>query len=172
MPVCTVCSAPFKNQLLIEGKIRNLQRRTRCLSCMPFGSPKTTYLKGCHKNKSPMLAGDNKVVCSCGRVYTYDKKKGHTRTKCNSCMANTRRFALKQKCVSYLGGACKLCGYSKSLGALIFHHINPDEKEFGIGGAHTIKWTRIKQELDKCVLLCANCHAEVHSGMVTLSKIE
>jgi len=46
---------------------------------------------------------------------------------------------------------------------LEFHHINKDEKDFAIGSGNTKSWSDIKKELDKCVLLCANCHREVHS---------
>ena len=66
----------------------------------------------------------------------------------------------KQKAVDYLGGKCSSCGYSKCLTALEFHHVNPSEKEL-----YNSHWTfeRNKNELDKCVLLCANCHREEHA---------
>ena len=72
--------------------------------------------------------------------------------------------------IEYKGGKCILCGYDKCSRALEFHHVNPEEKEFGISkdGA-TRSWEKVKIELDKCVLLCANCHREVESGLVNLS---
>jgi 5-methylcytosine-specific restriction endonuclease McrA len=65
----------------------------------------------------------------------------------------------KQKAVDYKGGKCIKCGYKKCLSALEFHHINPEEKE-----GYNSHWTfeRNKIELNKCVLLCANCHREIH----------
>jgi len=98
---------------------------------------------------------------TCGREYFYDRKKGHTKTKCNSCMANNRRMKLKKKCVEYKGGKCIRCGYHKCLDALTFHHV--EQKTFAISGNHCRKWEVVKVELDKCILLCANCHAEEHS---------
>ncbi len=77
-------------------------------------------------------------------------------------MANSGRWNLKKKCVEYKGGKCRNCGYNKCLGAFHFHHTNPKEKDFSISGSHTRKWDIIKEELDKCILLCANCHAEEH----------
>jgi hypothetical protein len=103
----------------------------------------------------------------CGREYTYIKKAGHTKTKCNSCSVNQRRFSIKTKALEYKGGKCILCGYNKCNRAMMFHHPN-NNKEFGIGGAHARSWEAIQRELDKCVLLCSNCHSEVHAGLVKL----
>ena len=68
----------------------------------------------------------------------------------------------KRKSVEYLGGKCEKCGYDNSLVALQFHH--EEDKQFEIssrlGG---ITWENLKQELDKCILLCANCHIELHN---------
>ena len=104
------------------------------------------------------------ICTSCGRKYNYDRKAGHGKTKCNSCVVNTRRDKLKAKCVAYKGGICQGCGYSKCLRALAFHHRDPSKKLFGIGGSHCRSWTSIKLELDKCDLLCMNCHAELHDS--------
>lgn len=109
-------------------------------------------------------------TCStCGRVYEYDRRKGHTRRKCNSCGANraTReaRTELKRRMVSQRGGSCEICGYNGSLTALSFHHIGAD-KRFSIAGGHNRAWDSICHELEKCVLLCQNCHAEVHDEAV------
>jgi len=71
------------------------------------------------------------------------------------------RKKLKIKCVQYKGGKCQLCGYDKCMRALTFHHIDPTQKEFGIS-SRLRKWEIIKEELDKCQLLCQNCHCEVH----------
>jgi hypothetical protein len=76
---------------------------------------------------------------------------------------------VKATLVSEAGGACQLCGYSRWIGALQFHHVDPAEKEFHIalrGVARSL--ARARAEAQKCVLLCANCHAEVEGGGVTL----
>jgi hypothetical protein len=77
--------------------------------------------------------------------------------------ASQRRQALKQRAIDYKGGKCQICGYSKCSAAMVFHHPNPWEKDFSI--ATKASWDAIAEELDKCDLLCANCHAEVHSGL-------
>lgn len=62
---------------------------------------------------------------------------------------------------------CQLCGYDRCLTALDLHHLDPSSKEFNLSGNSTRKWASIVQELRKCVLLCRNCHQEVHSGMAS-----
>ena len=67
------------------------------------------------------------------------------------------------------GGACILCGYDRCVGALHFHHLDPDTKEFGISRrGFTRSIQKMREEAAKCVLLCSNCHAEVEAGAATL----
>jgi len=72
-----------------------------------------------------------------------------------------RRRALKEQGVEYKGGKCQRCGYDKCVNALQFHHLDPNEKEYSLSST-TRNWEKTKKELDKCILLCANCHAEDH----------
>lgn len=74
-----------------------------------------------------------------------------------------RRQALREQALTYKGGACQICGYSRSHAALDFHHLDPMEKDFSISSRMT-SFNAIKAELDKCVLVCANCHREIHDG--------
>ncbi len=80
-----------------------------------------------------------------------------------------KRAKIKQEMVEYKGGECVICGYNKCNRALEFHHINPNEKEFAICTyAHKKSWEEVIKELDKCVLVCANCHMELHENIVSL----
>jgi 5-methylcytosine-specific restriction endonuclease McrA len=72
---------------------------------------------------------------------------------------------MKAKAVEHKGGECTRCGYSKSLTALQFHHTDPSTKEFRVGSGNTVAWDKLVVELEKCELLCANCHAEVHEEL-------
>lgn len=77
-----------------------------------------------------------------------------------------RRKILKEKSLAYKGGKCEKCGYNKCDSALEFHHLDHNKKDFGISqDGNTRPWNQIKEELDKCVLLCANCHRETHAGL-------
>jgi DNA replicative helicase MCM subunit Mcm2 (Cdc46/Mcm family) len=85
--------------------------------------------------------------------------------KCRSYQVQKRRDNLKKMAVEYKGGKCEKCGYNKCLSALDFHHLEPEHKDFGISyKGITRKWESIKNEIDKCILVCANCHREIHMG--------
>lgn len=62
-----------------------------------------------------------------------------------------------------------ICGYSKCLGALDFHHIDHSDKKFSISAdGETLGWKQVVLELSKCVLVCANCHREIHAKLISL----
>jgi 5-methylcytosine-specific restriction endonuclease McrA len=73
---------------------------------------------------------------------------------------------MKLRAVKYKGGKCASCGYNKTLSALEFHHKDPKQKDFAISrrmnGATEATFELLKKELDKCNLLCSNCHREAH----------
>ena len=72
----------------------------------------------------------------------------------------------KIKAVEYKGGACQHCGYNRCIEALEFHHLDETTKSFPIGSRMaSYTWDRLREELDKCIMLCANCHRELHSGV-------
>jgi len=80
-----------------------------------------------------------------------------------------RRRKIKLLAIEYKGGRCQVCGYNKYPGALDLHHVG--KKSFGIGDkGYTRSWERVKNELDKCILVCANCHREVEAGIVQLPE--
>ena len=86
--------------------------------------------------------------------------------KCNTDAVVRRRQKIKQKAVEYKGGECEICGYNKCLAALQFHHMDDKQKDVHISHrGHSRSWERVKSEIDKCILVCANCHAEIHSKM-------
>lgn len=96
--------------------------------------------------------------------YTRRDKDGSTPycRPCSSDQVLERQRKLKHDAVMYKGGSCVTCGYDKCDGALQFHHLDPTKKEFTIGRFKLLSFDKIKTELDKCILLCANCHHEVH----------
>lgn len=82
---------------------------------------------------------------------------------CNNKKLRYKRYNFKIDCIIYKGGKCSKCEYNKCIDALDFHHLNPEEKDFEISKAKTFNLENVKDELDKCILLCANCHREEHS---------
>ncbi len=78
----------------------------------------------------------------------------------------------KQQAVDYLGGCCVICGYNKCLAALEFHHTDPTVKEHKLTYI-VCRWTwkRVLEELRKCILVCSNCHREIHFGLHDVEQI-
>ena len=100
-----------------------------------------------------------------------DKRKYADRREALIRAVTKRRRKIKAMAIEYKGNKCLLCGYNRFAGALELHHINSDKKEFGIGDkGYTRSWEKVKAELDKCVLLCANCHREVGAGIQQLPE--
>tara|TARA_R110000744_G_scaffold249195_2_gene365460 strand:- start:7056 stop:7361 length:306 start_codon:yes stop_codon:yes gene_type:complete len=85
--------------------------------------------------------------------------------------SRNRRVAGKAKSVVYMGGKCNHCGWLyEVLDVFEFHHIDPSKKDFAIGKFLNCSWEKIKKELDKCVMLCANCHRIEHDRLKRLES--
>ena len=82
------------------------------------------------------------------------------------------RLNTKDRMVQAMGGKCQCCGYNKTHKALAFHHIDPTQKDMGFGDtrANPKSWQKIITELRKCILVCHNCHSEIHDGIRDLPE--
>lgn len=102
-------------------------------------------------------------------LFVLEKRLCFRCVKCRSLAVTKRRQDLKLKALLYKGNKCLICGYNKCISALEFHHRDPKEKDFHLGqDGHSRSWERIKKEIDKCDLLCANCHREEHDRLSCL----
>ena len=78
----------------------------------------------------------------------------------------------KLNLIKVCGNQCNLCGYNKVIGALEFHHINPEEKSYGLASMGTCHQLETDlQEIQKCILVCANCHREIHENLYTKEEL-
>lgn len=101
-----------------------------------------------------------------------EKRTYSERREYLSKMTSVRRLRLKKLLVSSKGGVCQICGYCRCLIALDFHHVDEKTKAFDLSQRSlTRSWVKIQIELKKCVLVCANCHREIHTGLVDLQKL-
>ena len=84
-----------------------------------------------------------------------------------------RGLKRKLELINYLGGECEICGYNKNIAALVFHHKNPEEKELRLDIRHisATNMETLYKEVDKCMLLCANCHAEIHYPYMEMNAV-
>lgn len=78
------------------------------------------------------------------------------------------RHRKKEALVEYKGGKCQICGYNRCIQALDFHHLNPAEKDFRLSSSSK-SLDELKKEADKCILVCSNCHREIHAGLKILN---
>lgn len=110
----------------------------------------------------------NKICVKCLielPVNLFGKKQKKLQSYCKPCLYSyqMKRWELrKQKAVFFKGGECSLCGYSKNFAALHFHHKDPEHNLFDWNKLRLHAWSTVVAELDKCILLCSNCHAELH----------
>ena len=102
-------------------------------------------------------------------VYVLEGRGYYRCKKCRQQRVIDWRRRVKLLLIAEAGGACVLCGYDRGAGALHFHHIDPEAKEFGIARrGFTRSIEKMREEAAKCVLPCSNCHAEVEAGAATL----
>ena len=121
--------------------------KKQCLIC---GNEFETILNG----------GSRKYCFDCSPSYSKGDNSGRAKT------ITAIRHAVKKELIKRKGGKCELCGYDKCIAALEFHHLDPYEKEFSLADKiktlSNINLDEIFTEVEKCKLLCANCHREIH----------
>ena len=129
---------------------------------------------GARRRRGRQLPGSHEIVRECPRhgwTVWVRRSTGYYRCKrCRLEAVSRRRRRVKEMLVDEAGGACVLCGYERYAGALQFHHTDPGTKSFALssrGLARSLAKARL--EVAKCVLLCANCHAEVEAGLATIA---
>lgn len=78
----------------------------------------------------------------------------------------------KQRMVQIHGGKCYICSYDKCNSALEFHHLDSNEKDFGVSQhGNTVSFSKMVEECKKCILVCANCHREIHAELIDVSSL-
>lgn len=162
MPECRLCHERFPCRVVINGRTRLIAGRKYCLKCSPFGAKNTRRLE--------VPSEHNRICSACSRGFVLDHKRGNTGTICGSCRVMRRKTKLKRMALEYKGGKCERCAYNKCSRALQFHHRDPGSKIFHLAEG-TPSWERVKQELDKCDLLCANCHIEAEDALLTGRRV-
>lgn len=102
---------------------------------------------------------------NCTRIYCYECSGNSTRMDDDTRkhQKTILRRSMKIQAIKILGNKCSICGYDRCIDALEFHHKNPKEKDFRLGAGNTMSWKEYKREAEKCILVCSNCHKEIHS---------
>jgi 5-methylcytosine-specific restriction endonuclease McrA len=98
-----------------------------------------------------------------------DSRKYADRRDYLKAAVQKRRKDVRKQALALKGSKCQLCGYDRCPEALEFHHPDEVTKDFSVSSkGYTRSWDKVREEVDKCVLLCANCHREVHAGIAAL----
>jgi hypothetical protein len=164
MNICRNCKEGIPYRVLIDGKFRVLNKRKFCLLCSPFGqhNTKTNISKKEKTSKVCPKCNEEKSVKEFSqtnkRIYSYCKV-------CHNVACKQTIRKKKLKALEYKGNCCEDCklpATEKNCVVFDFHHTEPEHKDFGIGDALRKAWKNIEKELDKCVLLCSNCHRLRH----------
>jgi hypothetical protein len=114
-----------------------------------------------------------RVIRSCTKhgtgPFARDARGTYRCTRCSAAAVSKRRRKVKAILVAEAGGRCGLCGYDRCAAALAFHHLDPETKTFGLAeGGLARSLAEARAEAAKCILLCANCHAEVEAGITVV----
>ena len=160
---CVVCNKEFESQKSTKKYCSN--------DCMNAARRERRR----EKQEKGIISGVSPKECPiCGIVFTPKTGAASLRVCCYNCMPDgvqlTRGMFLA-KIKESRGGSCVRCGYNKCLKALEFHHINPSQKDFTISNDHFRLQEAIK-ESKKCILICSNCHKELHDGLWDLKDLE
>ena len=134
-------------------------RTSRCPQCREKNKTQKQY-----PEKQCEICGKTFIPNSVVRKYCYECSPVASQKTRGSSITMIRR-AIKKQLVSYKGGKCERCGYDKSINALQFHHLDPQEKDFDLSAKYNsgcYDMETFYKEADKCILVCANCHAEIH----------
>lgn len=110
--------------------------------------------RGTNKDKSVRYCSWCKKCCT-----SYGREWAHKNKDLKNQIIRRRKKEIKQACIDLCGGRCQICGYSKCIAALDFHHSDANSKE---GEISSLGMERALEEAAKCILVCANCHREIH----------
>lgn len=130
-----------------------------CAKCKKELPATREYFFKCTKAKY----GLGSYCKKCAVSYSMNRSKTK-RPHCRKIYKDWRRKK-KEEYVKKKGGKCQICGYDRCLAALDFHHTNPKLKRNDLGtGSNILRLPRneVEEELKKCILVCSNCHREIH----------
>jgi len=164
--MCSSCYPKYKrikNKNLIikeKGGKCSVCGYNKCYAALDFHhieNKTTTLSKILHYSIDKVKAEADKCILVCANCHRIIEEIKPTNSKIGK---HRKKYTLKAKKLK--GNKCSVCGYSGCIKSLEFHHIIKKDKKFGICDGNTRSWKKILNELKKCILVCANCHREIH----------
>jgi len=117
-----------------------------------------------------MVQTQTQKICKKHGLTEFSFGKPRRCRKCQTGAVVKYRQLKKIKLVELYGGCCRACSYTKTTSNLHFHHVNPLTKKFSISHGYTRSWEDLIIEANKCILLCSNCHTEIHEGLLDINS--
>ena len=167
---CVECKQMFRTNITVNGKRMRAHKRIRCYDCKPFGSKAGLHATTMGLKTPKAIPYDINVVSTCNLcgVILPQKSRASNGRQCATCSNQVRGYFRKRSSIEYKGGKCQDCGcvsnMKDDISKFDFHHLR--DKDFEINRAHSKSWESLKKELDKCLLLCANCHRLRHAAQI------
>lgn len=162
---CTVCGKEFEAQKTTKKycstECMNAARRKKYADMKAAGI--NPHAKSLPTKECPL----------CGKTFTPKTPAANQRICCYDCMPDgvqLTRGAFLAKLKERQGGKCIRCGYDRCMKALEFHHLDPTQKDFTISNDH-FKLKDAIEESKKCILICSNCHKELHDNLWTVDEL-
>lgn len=168
----------MKNICIICGKEFEAIKSTKKY-CSKECANQARRIRYAQQKKEPKPLSERSNNCPerecliCKKIFKPKTAAANQRSCCYDCMPDGTQL-IRSDFLNLLrkqrGGKCERCGYNIYLGALDFHHKDPNQKDFTIGN-RDFKLKECIKESEKCVLLCANCHRQLHANLWNLSEI-
>lgn len=166
---CTVCGKEFESikttKKYCSTECMNEARRIKYAE-----QKKKEKELGIQKEKKEM---PEKKCLLCGKSFRPKTPSANARSCCYDCMpegVQLQRSDFVAELKKLRGGKCQRCGYDTTVKALDFHHLDPNKKDFTISNGN-FKLTEAIEESKKCILICSNCHRELHAGVWEVEEI-
>ena len=162
MKICKECGKSFPFRKRIDGKIRNLKNRTKCLDCMPFGS--SIFASSCMSEEDRKIKYKNPLYLS--RKAKNMRDFYHRQKENINKKSSDRKIGLVK-----ITNGCQICGHTNPWNIAYHHH--DGLKDFTIDKRQCqYSWSKVKPELLKCIAVCHNCHGDIHHGLIDKTLIE
>lgn len=162
--ICVVCGKEFEG---VKSTKKYCSRD--CMNAMR----RQKYSETPKQTKEPTLMPEKQCLI-CGNAFRPKTPAANLRQCCYECMPDgiqLTRGDFLGKLKKARGGKCVRCGYNTCIKALEFHHIDPTQKDFTISNDH-FKLKEAVEESKKCILICSNCHKELHDGMWNIEDLK
>ncbi len=163
MNQCVKCFVKIPWRTFVGEREVSLTKRKFCLSCSPLYARNTRSLETMNRDSS----GERFCPrCKIKKPFSkfYERRNGRPGRHSSYCRACThaecldRQIKFKRRAMEYKGGKCVRCGFEGPDVCFDFHHRDRAKKRWGISVMKRKCWETAKEELDKCDLVCSNCH--------------